>query len=784
MRRRLTLWAGILCAIAVGLLVPGAGAANQAANLDQCANGSAGSTVCTWQNGDLNNSNSFYREGDSVPFRAVLTNLSPGTHTLVIQYDTEQNGKHAYDYLTRFDRTVTGADPCAGVSPCDGSGTHSPTIPFSDNPTPPNLALVPDSDRYFTIWNGSISDVHLGGATDVPNEQQSVTIAFSASESTVVIAWGGHIANEITWPRGTGAGSIDGSAYHMRLIGLDGQGGNQDRSLKANAVPPAPPTFTTDVETTDQPPSYVGTIPPGGSVTDNAVLGGDNGPVSGSVSFYVCYAASGEPTCTSGGSTAAFKVPLSELGTASSGPFTPDHGSGTYCFRAEYVPDSQAFYSKVTETNTTIESEGNHGECFTFSSGPAPPPSPTPTVATTITLSNGDSAGDAQLVGTIVHDVATVAPVNDRGTPSGTVTFSLFSGTGCQGDPTKETVGLADGSASSSNTTVAAAGLSYLAHYSGDETYGEADGPCENLRGNQPPAPPGKTPTPTSTPAPTSPPPPRIDLAITKAAAPNPATLGQAITWTIVVKNNGPDQATGVTVGDAVPAGTSLVSVATSQGSCKSGAMVECDLGSMPAGKSATVTLVTTAQTTGTLTNTAMVVGKESETNTANNTATATDVVRGVLTPPKVKPPKTKKVVYCTAVNVKPKQLFVGRPTVLTFRVVRHGKHVSRVRVQIRGKKVGVVVGHTKTNQVIVRVPTTNKGVTFTYLKREHRWVVRYTKGHKGIVFTKPSLRNGIVKVRVYPTKAGIVTFVPLVSKVCSKSRIGVTGVFTPPVTG
>jgi hypothetical protein len=46
-------------------------------------------------NGNLGSENSHYREGDSVPFRAVLTNLDASagnTHTLVIQYDTLQGG--------------------------------------------------------------------------------------------------------------------------------------------------------------------------------------------------------------------------------------------------------------------------------------------------------------------------------------------------------------------------------------------------------------------------------------------------------------------------------------------------------------------------------------------------------------------------------------------------------------------------------------------------------------------------------------------------------------------
>jgi len=40
------------------------------------------------------------------------------------------------------------------------------------------------------------------------------------------------------------------------------------------------------------------------------------------------------------------------------------------------------------------------------------------------------------------------------------------------------------------------------------------------------------------------------------------------------------------------------------------------------------------------------------------------------------------------------------------------------------------------------------------------------------------------VKVTVTPKRAGILSFTPVSSKGCANPRLGVTGVFTPPVTG
>ena len=73
----------------------------------------------------------------------------------------------------------------------------------------------------------------------------SITITFSASQPTVVLAWGGHIATRLDWGIGNSAVAISGSPFHTRLIGLDGSGGNQDRALSSDAVTfPASITIT------------------------------------------------------------------------------------------------------------------------------------------------------------------------------------------------------------------------------------------------------------------------------------------------------------------------------------------------------------------------------------------------------------------------------------------------------------------------------------------------------------------------------------------------------------
>src|SRR5207249_7928199 len=70
----------------------------------------------------------------------------------------------------------------------------------------------------------------------VGDTSTSVTITFVADSTTPVLAWGGHIANRKDWGPSNSAVAITGSPYHMRILDVDGSGGNQDRSTSSSAV--------------------------------------------------------------------------------------------------------------------------------------------------------------------------------------------------------------------------------------------------------------------------------------------------------------------------------------------------------------------------------------------------------------------------------------------------------------------------------------------------------------------------------------------------------------------
>ena len=58
------------------------------------------------------------------------------------------------------------------------------------------------------------------------------------------------------------------------------------------------------------------------------------------------------------------------------------------------------------------------------------------------------------------------------------------------------------------------------------------------------------------------------DLSLSKSSSPDPVLVGQPLTYTLSVENNGPANASGVTLTDELPAETSFNSATPSQGNC------------------------------------------------------------------------------------------------------------------------------------------------------------------------------------------------------------------------
>jgi uncharacterized repeat protein (TIGR01451 family)/fimbrial isopeptide formation D2 family protein len=112
------------------------------------------------------------------------------------------------------------------------------------------------------------------------------------------------------------------------------------------------------------------------------------------------------------------------------------------------------------------------------------------------------------------------------------------------------------------------------------------------------------------------------DLRISKVDNVDPVNAGDQVVYTLVVTNDGPSDAVGVTVADTLPAGMTLVS--TSGCSNDPSGVPNCNLGNLAAGASTsyTVTVQVAPGVSGTLTNTAVVSAATPDHDQTNNTAT------------------------------------------------------------------------------------------------------------------------------------------------------------------
>ena len=118
---------------------------------------------------------------------------------------------------------------------------------------------------------------------------------------------------------------------------------------------------------------------------------------------------------------------------------------------------------------------------------------------------------------------------------------------------------------------------------------------------------------------------PAADLVVTKSDFPDPVLVGDTLTYTVTVTNNGPSNATGVVLTDTLPTDVTFPSAVTTQGSCNyASGSVTCLLGDLGSGASATVTITVTpaeGASGSTITNKANVTSEVSDPDAGNNSA-------------------------------------------------------------------------------------------------------------------------------------------------------------------
>lgn len=181
------------------------------------------------------------------------------------------------------------------------------------------------------------------------------------------------------------------------------------------------------------------------------------------------------------------------------------------------------------------------------------------------------------------------------------------------------------------------------------------------------------------------------DLSPSVTASVTKTKTGGEVTYSVQVKNNGPERASGVTLSDTLSSGQSLLSTAPTQGSCSGTSTVSCALGILKSGAGATVTLKVSA-TPGTVSNAGTVSSLATDTNPGNDSASATVTIPKPCTVPKLKGKKLRvakkalRKAHCAPGKVKHR--FSGK--VKKGRVIRAGK--NRGTRLLAGSKVKLSV--------------------------------------------------------------------------------------------
>jgi uncharacterized repeat protein (TIGR01451 family) len=134
-------------------------------------------------------------------------------------------------------------------------------------------------------------------------------------------------------------------------------------------------------------------------------------------------------------------------------------------------------------------------------------------------------------------------------------------------------------------------------------------------------------------------PPEKADLAVSIAESLDPVPVGTNLSYSITVRNNGPDEATGVALSERLPPLVRLVSVNAPLGTCTdlgtgpTGGNIRCALDDLAAASTAEVAVVVTPLRAGEITNNVSVRADQSDPDAANNSARAVTTVVALPAP-------------------------------------------------------------------------------------------------------------------------------------------------------
>ena len=216
-----------------------------------------------WTNGILNATHNDYAEDEVVPQRLLMDFGGPGAHSVTISYMARKDSSgqhHAYDYLATWNHTYASADRCQEptATDCIGGSPSTFAIPSDPNnvspggPQPTSAHELPQADRQFVMYGGTLTGTsaitHSVDPLEAGSDYGNITVNFTVGAGgKVQLLFGGHLASGFGprgWGSGLGSASISGGPYHIRITGIDGESiGKRDNQIMSNAITPLNPAL-------------------------------------------------------------------------------------------------------------------------------------------------------------------------------------------------------------------------------------------------------------------------------------------------------------------------------------------------------------------------------------------------------------------------------------------------------------------------------------------------------------------------------------------------------------
>jgi uncharacterized repeat protein (TIGR01451 family) len=120
-----------------------------------------------------------------------------------------------------------------------------------------------------------------------------------------------------------------------------------------------------------------------------------------------------------------------------------------------------------------------------------------------------------------------------------------------------------------------------------------------------------------------------VDLSVSQLVSTAVLSTGKDVVYQLTASNSGGASATGVSLVDTLPAGTSFVWA--SPGCVNASGIVTCSIGNLAGGASTQIKLVVRPETSGTMINSLTVNSAQVDSNIANNSSTDTSIVSSTL---------------------------------------------------------------------------------------------------------------------------------------------------------